>query len=140
LIIVEELKLIRDKWDSININPPSLPVGFNIIDQLLTAKNLEDHYIKPIIYSFNIRAPISLNLMRDLTDDATFFHGIMISCMEIVSVAQFHDGWTNMRDSGGPVKASPYITADVPCISDDVLAGCMDGLPSTLMEKGIMVS
>jgi hypothetical protein len=46
----------------------------------------------------------------------------------------------NMVDSGGPVKASPYIIMDVSYISNDGLAGCMDALPSMLMEKGVMVS
>jgi hypothetical protein len=40
LIIVDELKSLRDKWSSINENHPSMPVGFNIIDQLLATKNL----------------------------------------------------------------------------------------------------
>jgi hypothetical protein len=45
-----------------------------------------------------------------------------------------------MMDSWDPVKASPYIIMDISYISDDDLAGYMDALPSTLMEKDIMVS
>jgi hypothetical protein len=57
-----------------------------------------------------------------------------------IDITRFRDGWMNMIDSGGPVKINPYIIMDIPCISDDDLAGCMDTLPSTLMEKGFMVS
>jgi hypothetical protein len=139
LIIVDELKSLRDKWSSINENHPSMPVGFNIIDQLLATKKLQDRYIKPATYSFK-RAPTSVDLIRDLTDEDTFFHGITMHRMEATTVGQFRDGWMNMGDSGDPMRETPFVAMDVPCVSDNGLVGCMTGLPSELTEKGVMVS
>jgi hypothetical protein len=42
-----------------------------------------------------------------------------------------------MGDSGDPIRAAPYITIDNPYLSDDGLAGCMAGLPFSLMERGM---
>jgi hypothetical protein len=139
LIIVEELRILKESWAKINPKHPCKDSGLILFDGILARPKLEQSYRKPQQYQFK-RFPTSAELMRDVTDEDTFYHAVTTQHMEAATVHNFIEGWMHMGDRGNPALIPPLVAMNVQCESKDGLQACMTGLPKSLQKDDVFVS
>jgi len=138
LIVVQELRLIRDEWSKIHERHPSKDIGLSIIDEFLSMDKLEGCYVRPKKHQMK-SIPTGKHLMEDVTDEDTFNHAITMELNENITAKKFIQGWMHMADKGDPIEGTPYVAMDVECISKDGLQGCVGDIPKSLKEEDVMV-
>ena len=136
---MKELRTLKDTWGNINPKHPSKDSGLILFDRILARPKLEQSYQKPQQYQFK-RFPTSAEIVRDITDEATFCHAVTTRHMETATVHNFLEGWMHMGDSGNPALITPLVAMNVQCESKDGLQATMSGLPKSLQSDDVFVS
>ena len=85
MIIVKELRTLKETWANINPKHPSKDSGLILFDRILARPKLEQSYQKPQQYQFK-HFPTSAEIMRDITDEDTFYHTVTIQHMEAATM------------------------------------------------------
>jgi hypothetical protein len=139
VIIVKELGELKDTWAKIHPQHPSKDSGLILFDHILARPKLEQCYQKPLQYQFK-RSPTSAEIMRDVTDEDTFYHAVTTQHMEEATAHNFVEGWMHMGDSGNPAHITPLVVMNVQCESKEGLQSTMSGIPKSLVKDDVFVS